>query len=60
VPAAWTIVPAAAGQFVWYPESNTNVSFQPSSPLVPNTKYTVTIGAALAEPYSFAFVTRPE
>jgi hypothetical protein len=63
---AWSIVPPAAGQFIW--RDNTNVYFSPTVPLVPNTKYTVTIGGALRDlhgsslpsPYSFAFVTRPE
>jgi hypothetical protein len=66
--AAWSIVPAASGQFVWHPNENTSVYFQPSSPLAPNTKYTVTIsgairdlhGSTLPSPYSFAFVTRPQ
>jgi hypothetical protein len=63
---AWSIVPAANGQFIW--SDNTSVSFEPNAPLAPNTKYTVTIsgamqdlhGSTLASPYSFAFVTRPE
>jgi hypothetical protein len=63
---AWSIVPAASGQFVW--SDNTSVYFQPYAPLSPNTRYTVTIDAALRDlhgsslpsPYSFAFVTRPE
>ena len=63
---AWSIVPAASGQFTW--NDNYSVYFRPNAPLVPNTKYTVTIGGALqdlhgstlASPYSFAFVTRPE
>ena len=63
---AWSIAPAASGQFVW--SDNTSVYFQPTAPLVPNTRYTVTIGtamqdlhgSALPRPYSFAFVTRPD
>lgn len=63
---AWSIVPGAAGQFVW--NDNNDVYFQPSAPLAPNTKYTVTLGTAMRDlhgtalpaPYEFAFVTRPE
>lgn len=64
--SAWSTSPAAAGQFVW--TDNTNVYFRPATPLLPNTRYTVTIGDALRDlhgaslpaPYAFAFVTRPE
>lgn len=63
---AWSIVPPVAGQFYW--NDNTYVYFQPNAPLAPNTKYTVTIGAAMRDlhgaalpsPFSFAFVTRPD
>ena len=59
-------MPAVSGQFVWI--DNTYVYFRPSTPLLPNTKYTVRIGTAVqdlhgstvATPLTFAFVTRPE
>lgn len=68
LPAAWSIVPAVNGNFVWEPNSNTSVYFQPAAELASNTKYTVTIGSALQDlhgsslpaPYTFAFVTRPQ
>ncbi len=63
---AWSIVPPVSGQFYW--TDNTYLYFQPTVPLAPNTKYTVTIGAAMRDlhgarlpvPFSFAFVTRPD
>lgn len=64
--AAWSIVPAANGYFEW--EDNTRVYFRPTTPLVPNALYTITFGPALRDlhgtglpqPFSFAFVTRPQ
>ena len=66
LPTAWSIVPSAAGQFVW--DDNQYVYFQPTAALVPNTKYTITIdqsirdlhGSTISSPYAFAFVTRPQ
>ena len=66
LPAAWSIVPAVSGQMVWV--DNSYVYFKPSTSLLPNTKYTVTISTAVQDlhgsrptaPFTFAFVTRPE
>jgi len=63
--SAWSIVPPVNGQFLW--NNDSSVAFRPTQPLLPNTKYTVTIGgvrdlhgSTLPSPYEFAFVTRPQ
>lgn len=68
VQRAFTIDPPVSGTLDWYSNSKTRMEFNPSGDLQPNTKYTVTIGAAakdlngtpLKEPYVISFVTRPE
>jgi hypothetical protein len=69
---AFSISPHVTGNFIWGTRygssSKTVISFIPAQTLKPNTKYTVTIdstaqdlyGSKLKEPYTFAFITRPE
>jgi hypothetical protein len=68
---AISISPLASGSFKYggyYPYEQMNqIEFTPSTALISNTKYTVTIsttitdmyGNKMKEPYSFSFVTRP-
>ena len=73
VEKAFSITPEISGRFKWGSkynenESSTSITFLPSSPFSPNTKYTVTIdtsaedmyGSNLKESYTFSFITRPE
>jgi hypothetical protein len=72
VESAFTITPEIAGTFQWGTRYSTNdktaITFTPYSNFRINTKYTVTIGteakdmfgAQIKEPYTFAFITRPE
>lgn len=68
---AFHIDPYVSGTFSWgNPSSshNTEIDFDPSVSLKPNTKYTITIdstaedlfGSMMKESYQFSFVTRPE
>ena len=73
VEKAFSISPDISGRFKWGTkyddnETSTSITFLPSSPFAPNSKYTVTIdtsaedlyGSKLKEPYTFSFITRPE
>jgi hypothetical protein len=69
--SAFSITPAVGGSFTYgngYPYDTPNwITFTPYSALLPNTKYTVSIGTQvrdlfgvrMKEAYSFSFVTRP-
>lgn len=69
---AFTITPDVSGSFSWgtgHSENDkTAITFNPSSLLSPNTKYTVSVGTGaedlfgskMKEAYEFSFVTRPE
>ncbi|MGA2623852.1 MAG: Ig-like domain-containing protein [Bacteroidota bacterium] len=71
VDSAFSISPFVPGTLVYgnqYSQDQKNmVSFIPSAALLPNTKYTVTVGTQvkdfygkrLKEPYGFSFITRP-
>ena len=73
VESAFQISPEIAGTFKWgtrYSSSDdkTAITFMPSANFKINTKYTVTIGTEakdmfsshIKQPYTFAFITRPE
>lgn len=72
VEQAFSITPQVSGSFSWGAghsiSDKTAITFRPHSSLAPNTKYTVTIdtraadlyGSHMPQPYTFAFVTRPE
>jgi len=72
VESGFSISPSVSGTLRWGTEYSSDVknalTFWPSTNLLVNTKYTVTLGTqakdlhgtSLREPYSFVFVTRPE
>ncbi|MDI6765879.1 MAG: Ig-like domain-containing protein [Bacteroidota bacterium] len=72
VESAFSINPQVSGIFQYgdgyYYTPKNNVIFVPSTPLIPNKKYTVTLitsvkdmfGSNMKTPYTFSFVTSPE
>jgi hypothetical protein len=73
VESSFQIIPYIPGTFKWGTKSSNNddksvITFIPSREFAINTKYTVTLkrgvrdmfGAYINEPYTFAFITRPE
>jgi hypothetical protein len=73
VESAFQITPAIPGTFKWGTRSSNNeskdiITFIPSREFTINTKYTVTLaqgvrdmfGTYMKDPYTFAFITRPE